>query len=162
MTSQRKTWKEKLENPKGFPKTIDFSDRLPCCKTLRKLGAKPGDDVVLAPSLEVKEIMNAVPRGKLITLNTLCSQLAKSHKTNYCCTLTTGIFVMTVANAAAETGENTPYWRTVKNNGELNDKFPGGIEGHKRLLEQEGFQILSRGKKYFVEDFQNYLHCQTE
>ena len=160
MTSERKTWKEKLEDPKGFPKTIGFSDRLPCCKTLQKLGAQSGDDVVLAPPSAVKEIMGNVPKGKLITLNALCSQLAKRYKTNYCCTLTTGIFVMVAANAAAETWENFPYWRTIKNNGELNPKFPGGLEGHKKLLEQEGFKVRSKGKNYIVEDYREYLQVE--
>ena len=87
------------------------------------MGAKVGDSVVIAPPLDVDEIMKKVPKGKLITLKEICENLAKKHKTQYCCTLTTGIFVMTAANAAEETKSNTPYWRTLKNNAELNKKF---------------------------------------
>jgi alkylated DNA nucleotide flippase Atl1 len=64
---------------------------------------------------------------------------------------------MTVANATEEIKGDVPYWRTIKNNGELNAKFPGGIERHKKLLEKEGFRILRKGKKYIVDDFENYL-----
>jgi alkylated DNA nucleotide flippase Atl1 len=158
MAYKKKTWKEKLEDNKGFPKTIDYAPNLPCGKTLRKLGAEPGDRVVLAPASEVYEIMSKVQKGKLMTLNGICSELARKHHTDYCCTLTTGIFVMTVANAMEETKEYVPYWRTIKNTGELNEKYPGGVERHKKLLEQEGFRIRQKGKKYMVEDFEKYLY----
>ena len=98
--------------------------------------------------------MKKVPKGKLITLKEICENLARKHKTQYCCTLTTGIFVMIAANAAEETKSNTPYWRTLKNNGELNKKFPGGVERQKFLLEKEGHNIVNRGKRLFVKDFE--------
>ena len=72
MAYKKKTWKEKLEDNKGFPKTIDYSTNLPCARALKKLGAKPGDSVVLAPAIEVYEIMSKLPEGKLITLNEIC------------------------------------------------------------------------------------------
>ncbi len=158
MAYTKKTWKEKLEDNKGFPKKVNYSPRLPCGRALRKLGAGSGDSVVLAPVRDVYEIMSTVPRGKLITLNEICRQLARRHEADYCCTLTTGIFVMTVANAVEETKGDVPYWRTIKNNGELNEKYPGGVERHKHLLEQEGFRILRKGKKYIVNDFEKYLY----
>ena len=34
--------------------------------------------------------------------------------------------------------DKTPYWRTLKANGELNEKYPGGIEKQKELFEREG------------------------
>ncbi|MCX8189935.1 MAG: hypothetical protein N3F05_01765 [Candidatus Diapherotrites archaeon] len=64
---------------------------------METMGAKPGDSVVLVPPLEVNEIMKKVPESKLITLNEICKKLAKKHKTKFCCTLTTGIFVVTAA-----------------------------------------------------------------
>jgi len=39
----------------------------------------------------------------------------------------------------------------------LNEKFPGGDESHKKLLENEGINVLKKGKRYFVQDVQNYL-----
>jgi alkylated DNA nucleotide flippase Atl1 len=79
------------------------------------------------------------------------------HKTKYCCTLTTGIFVMTAANAAEETKSGVPYWRTIKNNGELNEKYPGGAERQKKFLEKEGHQVIKKGKKYYVKDYEEKL-----
>jgi hypothetical protein len=69
---------------------------------------------------------------------------------------------MTAANAAEEaasqgTALDIPYWRTLKIDGYLNEKYPGGVLAHKKLLEQEDFTVLSKGKKYFVKDFEKYL-----
>lgn len=157
MAYKKKTWKEKLEDDKDFPKVIEFAPNLPCAKSLQKQGAKDGDSVVMVPPREVNEIMGKVPRGKLITLNQICQQLAEKHQADYCCTLTTGIFVMTAAKAAEETKADLPYWRTIKNTGQLNPKYPGGAERHKELLENEGFNVITRGKKYFVEGFEDHL-----
>ncbi len=157
MPKKRKSWKEKLEDSKNFPKILEFDPKFPCGRALEKMGAKPGDSVVLAPPLEVNEIMKKVPKRKLITLNEICMKLAKRHKTKYCCTLTTGIFVMTAANATEETKSDVPYWRTIKNTGELNQKYPGGAERHKKLLEKEGHTVIKRGKRYYVKDFEEKL-----
>jgi alkylated DNA nucleotide flippase Atl1 len=157
MNYKKKTWKEKLENNKNFPKILYFNSKLPCGKALLKLGAKTNDSVVLAPPKDVYEIMKNVPEGKLITLNQICEKLSKKYGTKFCCTLTTGIFVTIVANASVETGDDVPYWRTIKNNGELNEKFLGGLEQHKILLEKENHKIIEKGKKYFVLDFENKL-----
>ncbi|MGB9749484.1 MAG: hypothetical protein ACPLWB_01375 [Caldisericia bacterium] len=157
MGYKKKTWKEKLENNKNFPKVLYFKNSFPCAKALLKLGAKNGDSVVLAPPMDVYEIMKSIPEGKLITLNRICEILSKKYNTKFCCPLTTGIFVTIVANASVETGDNVPYFRTIKNNGELNGKFLSGLEGHKTLLEKENHKIIKKGKKYFVLNFENYL-----
>ena len=157
MGYKRKTWQQKLENNKKFPKTLRLEAKFPCYRALKKMGAKLGDSVVLAPPLEVDAVMRKVPFGKLITLKEICEILARKHKTQYCCTLTTGIFITTAANAAEETQGTTPYWRTLKNKGELNKKFPGGVERQKRLLEQEGHAIMNRGKRLFVQDYEKQL-----
>jgi alkylated DNA nucleotide flippase Atl1 len=42
----------------------------------------------------------------------------------------------------------TPYWRTLKSKGELNEKYPGGIEDQADNLRAEGHTIvLGKGKK---------------
>jgi len=137
MTYKKKSWKEKLENNKKFPKILKFNPKFPCGKALIKMGAKTGDSVVLAPPLEVDEIMKKVPRGKLITINEICKKLAKKHNVMFCCTLTTGIFIMISANASEENKKInikriTPYWCTLKMNGFLNDKYPGGVKKQKK------------------------------
>lgn len=157
MDYKKKTWQQKLESSKNFPKTLRLESSFPCYRALKKMGAELGDSVVLAPPLEVDAIMKNIPRGELITLKEICKRLARKHGTQYCCTLTTGIFVTTAANAAEETKGDTPYWRTLKSNGELNMKYPGGVERQKRLLEAEGHTIIQRGKRLFVEDFEKKL-----
>ena len=57
--------------------------------------------------------------------------------------------------------DKTPYWRTLKANGELNAKYPGGIEAQKEMLEQEGHTIIQKGSKnirYYVQDYENALY----
>jgi len=73
-----------------------------------------------------------------------------------------GIFVAVAARAAAEAkaeGEMdiTPYWRTFKSGGELNPKYPGGVEAQVTLLRQEGHTVEARGKTLRVRDFEKKL-----
>jgi len=157
---QEEILEKKLEDSKNFPKTLKLEPNFPCYRALENMGAAPGDSVVIAPPLEVDAIMKKVPEGKLITLKEICEKLAKKHKTQYCCTLTTGIFITTAANAAEETKGDTPYWRTLKNNGELNKKYPSGVERQKLLLEKEGHTIIKKGKRLFVKDFENLHACK--
>ncbi len=157
MGYKKKTWKQKLDGSKNFPKILKLEPNFPCYRALKKMGAEPGDSVVLAPPLEVDALMKKVPKGKVTTLKEICEALAKKHNAQYCCTLTTGIFITISANATEETKGDTPYWRTLKNNGELNKKFPGGIERQKRLLEQEGHEITNKGKRLFVKDYEKKL-----
>jgi len=160
MPYKRKTWQEKLQDPQGMPKILALKTGFPCRRLLEKLGARTGDSVVLAPPSDVNAIMSQVPRGQLITLNQICERLAAKYGAQYCCTLTTGIFVTVAANAAEETGSGLPYWRTIKNNGELNPKYPGGIDNQKAALEEEGHTVIQRGRehlRYFVKDYTRYL-----
>lgn len=126
------------------------------------MGVEAGDDVVLVNPSEVVAVMQQVPKGKLITLVEICKVIAQKHHVKGCCSLTTGIFVMTAANAAEEAKQRgaslkIPYWRTLKIDGYLNDKYPGGAVAQKKLLEAEGFTIMKKGKKYCVKDFEKYL-----
>ena len=75
---------------------------------------------------------------------------------------TTGIFAWISAGAAEEERARgkkdiTPYWRTLKGEEELNPKYPLGIKFQKEILENEGHKIIQKGKKYFVENYQEKL-----
>jgi alkylated DNA nucleotide flippase Atl1 len=162
MVYKKKSWQEKLADKKNLPKVLKLQKTFPCYNAVHKMGAEAGDEVVLVNPSEVVAIMKQVPKGKLITLAEICKTLAKKHQVKGCCSLTTGIFTMTAANAAEEaasqgTALDIPYWRTLKIDGYLNEKYPGGVLAHKKLLEQEDFTVLSKGKKYFVKDFEKYL-----
>jgi len=158
----KKKWQEKLADKKGLPKVLKLEKRFPCYNAAHKMGAEVGDEVVLVNPSEVIEVMKQVPKGKLTTIIEICKRIAERHKVRACCSLTTGIFVMTAANATEEAAEegkvlDIPYWRTLKANGFLNEKYPGGLEVHKRLLEIEGHKVVKKGKKYFVADYQESL-----
>jgi len=158
----RKTWNEKLRDKKNFPRIVKLEKKFPCYNAVHKMGAEAGDKVVLVNPGEVLEIMKRVPEGKIITIVEICKAIAKKYKVKACCSLTTGIFIMIAANAAEESvaegkNLNIPYWRTLKADGFLNEKYPGGQSSQKKLLEKEGFKIISRGKRFQVADFEKYL-----
>jgi len=150
----KKTWSEKLRDSKGLPKVEKITD---------KMSKRWGEGTVVIPApLEVDEMMRKVPEGKLITIDQIRSALAKKHGATIGCPLTTGIFAWVAANAAEEEGEKerkniTPYWRTLKTGGVINAKYPGGVEGQKRLLEKEGHKVIQKGKNYVVADYKKSL-----
>jgi hypothetical protein len=39
----------------------------------------------------------------------------------------------------------------------LNEKYPGGAEAQKELLEREGHNVIQKGKKYFVLNYEKSL-----
>ena len=158
----RKTWQEKLKDKPSFPKVLRLEKRFPCYNAVHKMGAEVGDEIVLVNSSEVLAIMKQVPKGRLITIVEVCRQIARNHGVKACCSLTTGIFIMTAANAVEEArregkSPDISYWRTLKADGFLNEKYAGGQEAHKKLLERENFRVIARGKKYQVDDYEKYL-----
>ena len=162
MGYKKKTWEEKLADKEGYPKVLKLEEGFPCYKALHKMGAEAGDEVVLVNASDVIRLMRLVPHGKVTTLAEICHKIAKEHGVKACCTLTSGIFVMTAANAAADAAKEDrdlgiPYWRTLKVEGYLNEKYPGGAEGHRSLLEAEGHRIAGRGKSQKVDDYEDSL-----
>jgi len=151
---KRKSWREKLADSKGLPKTGRISGKM-----TRRWGT--GTMVVPAP-LEVDAIMRRVPEGKLVTITEIRAALAKKHGVNVCCPITTGIFAWIAANAAEESSADgkkqiTPYWRTLKTGGELNPKYPGGVERLRKLLKAEGHRVVAKGKRFVVADYEKSL-----
>jgi alkylated DNA nucleotide flippase Atl1 len=151
---KRKTWREKLADKKDLPKVVKITGRM-----TKRWGK--GTVAIPAPR-DVDAIMRKVPEGKLITINEIRTLVAKKHKATIGCPITTGIFAWIAANAADEAaaaGETriTPYWRTLKSGGEINTKYPGGIERMKSLLEAEGHQVVVKGKKHVVENYESRL-----
>jgi alkylated DNA nucleotide flippase Atl1 len=158
----KKTWQEKLKDKPSFPKVLKLEKGFPCYNAVHKMGAEVGDEIVLVNPSEVVTIMKQVPRGRLITIVEICKKIDGQYDVKACCSLTTGIFIMTAANAVEEARRegkslDIPYWRTLKADGFLNEKYPGGQEAHKRLLEGENFRVIARGKKYQVVDYEKYL-----
>lgn len=118
--------------------------------------------VVIPAPVEVDEIMRKIPKGKVTTINEIRAALAKKHQATIGCPITTGIFAWIAANAAEEQKQNgneeiTPYWRTLKTGGFLNEKYPGGVSVQKDVLEQEGHEVVQKGKNYVVLDYEKSL-----
>ncbi|MBA7714588.1 hypothetical protein ES703_123614 [subsurface metagenome] len=156
MAKLRKSWQEKLADSKDLPKVVEITDKMS-----KRWGT--GTVVIPAPK-EVDEIMREVPRGKLITINQIREIVARRHGASIGCPITTGIFAWIAAHAAEEASaegkiNTTPYWRTLKSKGELNEKYPGGIEVQATHLSEEGHTIEpGKGKKPpKVKDFERAL-----
>jgi hypothetical protein len=154
MSAKKKSWREKLNDHKGLPKTGRIEGKM-----TTRWGT--GTMVIPAP-IEVDELMRGVPKGKLVTINELRAALAKKHGVDIACPITTGIFSWIAAHAADEAAREgakkiTPYWRTLKTGGELNPKYPGGLTELKKRLRSEGHAFVQRGKRTFVAQFEQSL-----
>ncbi len=150
----RRTWQEKLEDDKDLPKTLQLDD-----DKARRWG---GHTMIVPAPREVDALMKRIPKGRLATLNDLRAQLAAAHGTETACPITTGIFAWIAAHAAEEAAREgrkrvTPYWRLLKVGGELNPKYPGGLEAIRALLEAEGHTVEQRRKRWFVTDYEKAL-----
>lgn len=154
MAYKKTTWKEKLHDSKDLPKIVNIT------KKQSQIWGE-GTTMVIAAPLEVDEIMRSVPEGKIITVNRIREKLAQKHDADLGCPITTGIFSWIAAHASIEDEINgtkaiTPWWRTIKSQGELNAKFPGGVEEQAKRLKKEGLMIIPGRKKdsAFVKDFE--------
>lgn len=143
---------KKLKNSKDMPKIVILTE----AAAVERYG---GSRMLLAPPIEYDALMKQIPFGKLITTDRLRSYLAKKHNADFTCPLTCGIFVNIAAHASIERQgiDETPWWRTLKKDGELNEKYPDGIDGQKLLLESEGHIVIKKGKRYFVKDYEQFL-----
>ena len=124
------------ENKKDFNAMMKNSKDMPKIqivkdeKTIKKYG---GTKMFFAPPIYYDRLMKKVPKGNLITVGQMRDYLAT---------------------------DITPYWRILKSNGELNVKYPEAVELQKRLLEEEGHTIISKGTKnikYYVKDYEDSL-----
>ena len=150
----KKSWREKLADDKGLPRVSKVTGRM-----IRRWGT--GTFVIPAPC-EVDALMKQVPEGRVVTINELRAALAARHKVNFACPITTGIFSWIAAHAAAEAEMEgakriTPFWRTLKTGGEVNPKYPGGVEGIAKRLRAEGHKIVAKGRRKLVADYENKL-----
>ncbi len=151
------TWKQKLEqeNPK-HGKIVRLTG---------KMQKRFGKGTMLIPRpLDVAAVVRKTRRGKLVTVSQLRERLAKDAGADCACPMTTGIFVRIAAEAAEEARREgkkriTPYWRIIKDDGGLNEKFPGGTRAQAAHLREEGLSIqAARGKRPpRVRDFEKQL-----
>jgi hypothetical protein len=139
----RKSWREKLDNPK-LPKVVAIPPRMQ---------KRFGTGTILVPHpREVDDFIRTVRKGSVTTTSRIREFLASKHLADTTCPLTTGIFVRIAAEAAEEDARDgktrvTPYWRVLKDDGSLNPKFPGGVEQQAKRLRAEGHRVLPGASK---------------
>ena len=114
-----------------------------------------------APPIDYDKVMKQIPYGKVITVGKIRAHFAKLNGADFTEPITAGIFVSIAAWASSQrSGDETPFWRTLKANGELNAKYPGSVAAQRERLEAEGHTIIQRGRKtvkYYVKDYEKVL-----
>ena len=150
----KKDFNAMLHDSKDMPKFQTISDE----KSIEKYG---GNRMYFAPPIDYDSVMKRVPIGKVTTVGEIREYFAKRSGADFTEPITAGIFVSIAAWASHQRADDeTPWWRTLKANGELNPKYPGGVEAQREKLEAEGHSIIQKGRKnikYFVRDYQQSL-----
>ena len=151
---EKKDFNAMLHDSKDMPKIRIVTDE----KSIQKYG---GTRMYFAPPIAYDAVMRRVPCGKLLTVGTIREYFARQNGADFTEPVTAGIFVSIAAWASHQREtDKTPWWRTLKANGELNPKYPGGVGVQKALLEQEGHTVLQKGRtnrKYYVKDYEKAL-----
>ena len=150
----KKDFNAMLNDNKDMPKIQIITDQ----KSIEKYG---GNRMYFAPPVEYDRVMKQIPYGKVITVGKIREYFAGLSGADFTEPITAGVFVSIAAWASYQRNDNeTPYWRTLKANGELNPKYPGGVEAQKEKLQAEGHTILQKGRtnmKYFVKDYEKVM-----
>ena len=150
----KKDFNAMLHDSKDMPKFQIITDQ----KSIEKYG---GNKMYFAPPIDYDNVMRKIPYGKVITVGKIREYFAELNGADFTEPITAGIFVSIAAWASYQRSEDkTPPCRTVKANGELNEKYPNGIEAQKEKLEAEGHIILQKGRKnirYYVKDYEKFL-----
>ena len=151
---EKKDFNAMLHDSKDMPKFQTITDE----KSIEKYG---GSRMYFAPPIDYDRVMREIPYGKVTTVGEIRDYFAKLSGADFTEPITAGIFVSIAAWASYQRVEDeTPYWRTLKANGELNEKYPGGIEAQRQKLEAEGHTVIQRGRKNircYVKDYEKVL-----
>ncbi len=131
----RKTWREKYQTAKEpVVKRIDkdFADM------------HAGQIMVISTPAEIDQLTRKLPSGTSWNIAELRKELARRHKADVACPVTTGIFVRINAEIALEeiaagksTDEVMPFWRVVDPKSPLAKKISCGPEFINQMRNQE-------------------------
>jgi alkylated DNA nucleotide flippase Atl1 len=114
-----------------------------------------GAGKMLLPSpATVAALIKKMPEGKLITTSLICRKLAQQFNVRGTCPVTTQKALQAIAHDA---GDEVAYWRVVKADGGLINRFPGGAEDQAKRLRKEGFMLDRKGKTPKVANFRESL-----
>lgn len=150
----KKDFNAMLRDGKDMPKIQIITDEA----SIKKYG---GNRMYFAPPMDYDRVMRRVPFGKVITVGEIREYFAAQNGADFTEPITAGVFVSIAAWASHQRSEDkTPYWRTLRAGGELNPKYPGGVEEQKEMLEAEGHTVIQKGRtniKYYVKDYEKAL-----
>lgn len=151
----KKDFNAMMHQDKGMPKMQIITDEA----AIKRYG---GTKMYFAPPLDFDAIMKRIPFGKVITNGAIRDYLAKQNDGDFTEPISAGAFISIAAWASEQRDTDlTPYWRTLKAKGEINQKYPGGIEAQIEKLEAEGHTIVRRGRKnfrYYVENYEESMY----
>lgn len=109
-----KSWSEKFNDPRPpevKPAPIDIA------------GMKKGEIMLIPTPKIIDAFMRTIRRGVSMDVKTFRAKLARKHKAEVTCPITTGFHLRTVAENAYATHQNgvtldqvTPFWRVVDAN----------------------------------------------
>jgi len=150
----KKDFNAMLYDSKDMPRFQTITDKA----SIEKYG---GTRMYFAPPIDYDRIMKMIPFGKVITVGKIREHFARKSGADFTEPITAGVFVSIAAWASHQrTDDKTPFWRTLKANGELNEKYPGGVAAQKEKLEAEGHTIVQKGRiniRYYVKDYESVL-----
>ena len=150
----KKDFNAMLHDGKDMPKIQIITDEA----SIKKYG---GNRMYFAPPMDYDRVMRRVPLGKVITVGEIREYFAAQSGADFTEPITAGIFVSIAAWASHQRSEDkTPYWRMLRAGGELNPKYPGGVEEQKEMLEAEGHTVIQKGRtniRYYVKDYEKAL-----
>lgn len=150
------TWRQKIEQEHpNHGKIVPVPPRMQ-----KRFGT--GTMLIPRPR-DVVTVMRRPRKGRLISTTQIRDELARMAGADSACPMTTGMFILIAAEAAEEARREgrkriTPYWRTVKDGGKLNERFPGGVRAQAARLREEGLTIRpGKGRQPpTVEDFEKH------
>lgn len=152
---EKKDFNAMLKRDNGMPRIQIITDE----GSIQKYG---GEKMYFAPPADYDRVMKRVPFGKVLTVGAIREYFAKQSGADFTDPITAGIFVSIAAWASEQrTEDETPYWRTLKANGELNARYPGGAAAQKEKLEAEGHTVVKKGRtniRYYVKDYEKALY----
>ncbi len=129
------TWQQKYEMGSGPHVDVldkDFSD------------LKRGMRMLISCPAEIEAYMRAIPRGQFRSVFQARADLARGHKADGTCPLTTGIFLRIVAEVALDQlkegksrDEIAPFWRMIEPRSPLAEKLSCGPEFVAEMSEAE-------------------------
>jgi len=135
----KKTWKEKLADPKPFEvKTApkDFAD------------IKAGQKMLLTTPRQIDEFVQGIAPGESLNMKQLRAGLAKESGADIACPVVTGISLRTVAEvvdaellAGIKPKDVTPVWRVLTPGATALKKLDSGGERMLALRKAEGLRV---------------------